>query len=126
MPFTVTTAGSIQSDPSPASNTDGSALLSSSIDLGASETYDAVFSGNLPISGSFVVALGAVTKVRYVSLRAVDFQSLTVTIVSGRGTAVIPVSDALLLKAKNAGDEISAVTIAGTGRIEYIIAGNQS
>lgn len=126
MPFTIITAGSVQADPSPSSNVDGSALMSQSIDLGSTETYDGLFGGNMPIAGSLTFQLGAIAKVRYVAVRAVDGESLTVTIVSGRGTAVIPVSDTLVLKAKNAGDEISAVTVAGTGRIEYIIAGNQS
>lgn len=126
MPFTVTTSGSIQADPSASSNVDGSALLSQSIDLSSTETYDGLFGGNMPIAGTFIPQLGAISKVRHLTLRAVDGQSLTVTVVSGRGTGVLPVSDVLVLKAKNPGDEISSIAISGIGRIEYIIAGNKS
>lgn len=126
MSFTVATAGTVQTDPSPSSSADGSALLSASMNLASSDVFDASFAGNIPIAGTLVFALGAVAKVRYVSIRSVDGVSLTLTIVSGRGTAVIPVSDLFLVRAKNAGDEISAVSVAGTGRVEYVIAGNKT
>lgn len=126
MPFTLTTSGSVQATPSPSSAVDGSALLGSSVDLASTDTFDAVFAGNLPIAGTLALALGAVVAVRYVSVRAVDGQSLTVSITSGRGVALVPVSDLLVVRARNAGDEISAVSISGNGRVEYIIGGNKS
>ena len=126
MPFTVATSGSVQATPSPSSSVDGSALLSASIDLASTDTFDAVFSGNLPIAGTLAFALGAIAKVRYVSIRAVDGESLTVSITSSRGVALVPVSDMLVLRAKNVGDEITALSIAGTGRVEYIVAGNKT
>lgn len=126
MPFTLTTSGSVQATPSPSSAVDGSALLSASIDLASTDTFDGVFAGNVPIFGTLVFALGAIAKVRYVSVRAVDGQSLTVAITSDRGVAQIPVSDLLVVRAKNAGDEISAVSVSGSGRIEYVVAGNKS
>lgn len=126
MPFKLTTSGSVQADPAPSSNADGSALLSASIDLSSSDTFDGVLSGNVPIAGLLAFALGAITKVRYVSIRAVDGESLTVSMVSARGTALIPVSDLLVLRAKNPGDEIVTLSVTGTGRIEYIIAGNKA
>lgn len=126
MPFTLTTSGSVQADPSPSSASDGSALLSSSIDLASSDVFDGVFAGNVPIAGTLVFQLGAIAKVRHVSVRAVDGQSLTVSVTSGRGVAAIPVSSLLVLRAKNDGDEITALSIAGIGRVEYIVAGNKS
>lgn len=123
--FDLKMAGSVQSDPS--SVTDATSLLSQAIDLAFKATYDASFGGNVPISGTFTPALGAVTKVRAVVVRAVDGQSLVVRVTSALGAAqAIPVSDLLVLRAQNTGDEVTALSITGTGRVEYMVAGNKT
>jgi hypothetical protein len=125
MPFQLSTSGSVQA--TPASIADPALLLAQSIDLGSTETYDACFGANLPIAGTFIPALGAVSKIRFVAVRAVDGESLVASVTWANGTnQLIPVSDVLLLKAKNPGDEITAIQLSGIGRIEYIIAGNKA
>lgn len=122
--FDLKMTGSIQSDP--ASVADATSLLSQAIDLAFKATYDACFGANVPIAGTLTPALGAVTKVRAVAIRAVDGQSLVVRVSSAAGAnQAIPVSDLLLLRAQNTGDELTALSITGTGRVEYIIAGNK-
>lgn len=125
MSFTVSLAGSVQA--SPASITDTTGILAQSIDLGSTETFDAVFAGSIPIAGTFVPALGAITKIRYVVLRAVDGESLVASITwAGGANQRVPISDVFVLKARNTGDELTAISISGTGRIEYIIAGTKT
>jgi hypothetical protein len=125
MPFTLTMAGAVQSDP--ASSSDATTLLSQSIDLASKETYDGSFGGNIPIAGNFTPALGAISKIRYVVIRAVDGESLVASVTWANGAnQLIPISDVFLLKAKNAGDELTALSVSGIGRIEYIIAGNKT
>lgn len=124
MPFAIEMVGSIQSDPSV--TTDATGFLSQAIDLAFKATYAAAFGGALPISGTFVPALGAVTKVRALAVRAVDGQSLVVRLTSAQGAAqAIPVSGVIVVQEKNAGDELTAISIAGTGRIEFLIGGDQ-
>lgn len=125
MPFTVQMSGTMQSDPSTV--VDQTDMVSQSIDLAFKKAYDACFAGNLPIAGVFTPGVGAVVKVRAICIRAVDQQSLVVTVTWSGGTAQrIPVSNLLVLCAQNTGDEITAITITGTGRIEYLIAGNKT
>ena len=125
MSFTLSMSGSVQSDPS--SITDATSLLSASIDLAFKANYDASIAGNIPIAGTFTPALGAMAKVRFLSVRAVDGQSLVASVSWAGGTnQQIPVSDLLVLRANNTNDAITAVSISGTGRIEFIIAGNKT
>lgn len=125
MSYTMQMVGSLQSDP--ASVLDATSLLSQSIDLAFKQTFDASFSASPPIAGTFVPALGAVTKVRALAVRAVDGQSLVIQVSSAAGVnQSIPCSDLFVLLAKNPGDELTAISITGTGRIEYIIGGNKT
>lgn len=122
--YALTMAGTIGSDPTKV--TDASALIQA-IDLAFQAVYDSVQGGALSISGTFIPSLGSIAKVRAIAIRAVDGQSLVVKLTSAAGTdQAIPVSDLLLLRAQNVGDEITAVKIVGSGRLEFLIAGNVS
>lgn len=126
--YALSMSGAIGSDPCTPFD---SASLIKSIDLAFRATYDAVFGTGLPIAGTdldpFTPDLGAVTAVRAIAIRAVDGQSLVVLLTSQKGTnQAFPVSDLLLLRAQNPGDEYTAVKVVGTGAIEYIIAGNRA
>lgn len=121
--------GSVQADPS--SITDATSELFASIDLAFKGTFDAVMGANLPIAGTdlapFVPPLGAVTKVRAFALRAVEGESLVVKLTSAAGTdQALPVSGVLVVRVANTGDELTAIKVVGTGRIEYLLAGNKT
>lgn len=126
--YALTMAGTIGSDPTKV--TDAAALIQA-IDLAFQAVYDGVQGGALTINGTnlapFIPSLGSIAKVRAIAIRAVDGQSLVVKLSSAAGIdQAIPVSDLLLLRAQNVGDEISAIKIVGSGRVELLIAGNVS
>ena len=123
--FTVDLSGSLQVDPKSVTGTQ--AELFASLDLAFKATYAAAIAGNLPISGTFVVPLGAISKVRALAVRSADGQSLVVRVSSAAGNdQAIPLSGPLVLVVDNPGDELTAVSVVGTGRIEYLVAGNQT
>lgn len=120
-------SGRVESDPPPGRSTDA---LSQSVDLAFDETYDAVMAASLPIASTlldpFVLPLGAVTKVRAVCVRVVDGASVQVLVSSAAGNdQAIPVSDLVLVRAQNDGDQLTAVKVVGTARIEYLIGGDE-
>lgn len=121
--ITVELSGSIQADP--ASPLDQTSPLSASLELAFKQNYAAAFGANMPISGTFIPALGTITKVRAIAVRAIDGQSLVVKLTSVAGTdQALPVSGLLVLQAQNAGDEYTAIKVVGSGRIEYLLAGD--
>lgn len=119
-------AGSVGTDPVKPSDSAG---LIQSINLAFKATYDGVTGGGLTINGTdlapFIPALGSIAAVRALAVRAVDGQSLKLLVSSAAGAdQAIPVSDLLLVRAQNTGDQLTAIKIVGTGRIELLIAGN--
>src|SRR4051812_6500819 len=117
MSYALAMSGAVGSDPCKITD---SAALSQAIDLAFQQTYDAVFADGLPIASTliapFVPALGAVAAVRAIAIRAVDGQSLVVLLTSAAGVdQKIPVSDLLLVRAQNTGDQFTAIKIVGTG-----------
>lgn len=128
MSYALAMSGSVGTDP--ATITDSAALMAS-IDLTFQATYDGVIPGGLTINspspGNFQIGLGAMVAVRAIAIRAVDGQSLVVLLTSAAGTdQAIPVSDLLVVRAQNPNDKFTAVKIQGVGRVEWIIAGNNS
>lgn len=128
MAYDIAMSGSVGSSPTPL--TDSSALMQS-IDLAFQATYDGVIGGALAINGTtgspYVPALGSIVAARAIAIRAVDGQSLVVKLTSGAGAdQAIPVSDLLLVRAQNAGDQFTAIKVIGQGRIELLIGGNNS
>ncbi len=127
MSYDVSMSGTVNSTPAPP--TDAAALMQT-LDLAFRGTYDAAYAGAASINGTtgspFLPNLGQqITAIRVFAVRAVDGQSLVVKLTSGAGTdQVIPVSDLLLIRAQNAGDQLTAIKIIGQGRIEYLLAGN--
>lgn len=126
--YALAMSGAVGSDP--AKITDSAALMQS-IDLAFNATFDNVIGGAQTINASsgspFVPALGAMLAVRAIAVRAVDGQSLVVKLTSAAGTdQAIPVSDLVLVRAKNTGDQFTAIKIIGAGRIEYLLAGNNA
>lgn len=119
-------SGSVQTDPNKPTDNVG---LIQSIDLAFRQTYAGVTGGGLTIDSTdiapFVPALGAIAAVRALAIRAVDGQSLVVKLTSAVGVdQAVPVSDLLLVRAQNTGDQLTAIKVVGTGRIELLIAGD--
>lgn len=128
MSYAIEMSGKVGSDP--ARITDSAALMQS-IDLAFQAIYDGVIGGSQTINASsgspFTPALGAMVAVRAIAVRAVDGQSLVVKLSSAAGAdQAIPVSDLMLVRAQNPGDQFTAVKIIGAGRIELLIAGNNA
>src|SRR5215831_10621346 len=104
-------SGSVGTDP--AKPTEASALIQA-IDLAFKAVYDGVIGGGLTIAcpdlSPYTPALGSITKVKALALRAVDGQSLVLKVTSTNGGAdqALPVSDLALLRTQNSGDELSA------------------
>lgn len=121
-------SGSIQVDPSVTTNPD--LLLSQAIDLAFKATYDGAWAGSQPIAGTnispFVLALGAVTKVRAIALRSVDRTSMVAKLSSALGVdQLVPFSDLIVLRLTDADTSpITAIKVVGTGRLEYLIGGD--
>lgn len=127
MSYLVAMSGSIGSDA--AKIVGDQTPLMAAIDLAFKATFDAVFGDAVPIASNdgspFIPALGAVTAVRAIAIRSVTGASLVVKLTSAKGTdQALPVSDLLILQAKNTGDQYTAIKIVGTGTVEYLIAGN--
>jgi hypothetical protein len=128
MSYALAMSGAVGSDP--ATITDSAALMQS-IDLAFQATYDGVLAGAQTINGTdgspFVPALGSMVAVRAIAVRAVDGQSLVVKLTSAAGVdQAIPVSDLILVRAQNAADKFTAIKIVGAGRVEWLLAGNNS
>lgn len=127
MPYLLAMSGSIGSEG--AKVVGDQTPLMKAIGLAFQATFDAVFGDGIPIASSdeapFVPALGAVTAVRAIAIRSVDGASIVVKLTSAKGTdQEIPVSDLLVIQAKNVGDEYTAIKIVGTATVEYLLAGN--
>lgn len=125
--FDFTAKGSISAGPA---NTSDQVSLDQALDLDSTAKYDAAWGSSQPINGTsqapFVLNLGAVAGLLAVAIRAVDGQSLVVRITSSAGVdQAIPVSDLFVLKVASTSDQITAVKIVGTGRIEYLVGGNR-
>lgn len=128
MSYALAMSGSIGTDPS--SVTDAQTALCQAINLAFQQLYDGAFSAGVPIASTnldpFEPDLGAIVAVRAIAVRALDGQSLVVKLTSAVGGTdqALPVSDLLVVRAQNPGDQYTAIKIVGTGRIEYLIAGD--
>lgn len=69
--------------------------------------------------------LEGVAKVRLLAVRSLDGASLLLRVTSTNGGAdqVLPVSGLAILQQPGVGDEFTAVALQGTGRVEYLLAG---
>lgn len=116
--------GSVNSGPS---SPTGTTNLSSFVDLAVDVVYPSAASGNVAIAGTdldpFVIEGFAATRV--LAFRAVDGDSFVLKLTSAAGTdQEVPCSDLLVLHAPKAGDELTAIKVTGTGRVEYFVAGS--
>lgn len=120
----VKVVGTVNAGPS---NAAGTTNLSSYVDLGIEKVYPSVASSNATIASSdgspFVVA--GFTAIRVIAFRSVDGAAFKLKLTSAPGGAdqVIPCDDLFVLHVPLAGDEITALKVVGTGRIEYFLAG---
>lgn len=122
----ITSAGSVSvSPPRP----EGVGELSSVLSLAFAAIYAQVDSGSFSFLGTnlapYVMNPGGVTKVRLLAVRAIDGQTLQALLTSSLGTdQVVPFSGLLLVHCPAAGTELTAVKLLGSGRIEYLVAGD--
>jgi len=127
MSYLVVMSGSIGSDA--AKVVGDQTPLMGAISLAFQATFDAVFADAVPIASSdgspFIPSLGAITAVRAIAIRSLTGATVVVKLTSAKGTdQQLPVSDLLVIQAKNEGDQYTAIKIVGTATIEYLIAGN--
>jgi hypothetical protein len=125
MSYALAMSGTVGTDPA---TTSESAALIAAINLNFQQTYDNVLPGGLTLtSAEFPISLGAMTAVRAIAIRAVDGQSLVVKVSSAAGAnQLLAVSDLLVIRAQNTADKYTAISITGAGRVEWIIAGNNT
>jgi len=111
---------------SPSSPTgSGGAHATVALDV-SGRNYAAQDGGAFSVSGTTQLSPGAVTAIRFLAVRALDGQAMVAVVSSATGGANqrIPFSDLLVLHAPGAGDPLTSVSLAGAGRIEYVIAGD--
>jgi len=116
--------GSVNAGPS---NPTGSTNLASYVDLAVDKVYPSVASGNVTIAGTdldpFVIEGFAATRV--LAFRAVDGDSFKLLLTSALGTdQAVPCSDLVLVHVPKTGDELTAIKVVGSGRVEYFVAGS--
>lgn len=117
-------AGSISAAPA---RPEGVGELSAVLSLAFQEVYDQVDAGAFTIAGTVAINPGNVTRMRVVVVRVLDGQSIQVRLSSSLGSnQAFPVSGMLLVHCPNVGDEFTALSVLGTGRIEYLVAGDAS
>jgi hypothetical protein len=127
LPALVNHVGSLSGSPAQTGTTVPS--LQELINTSFQGTFGGSKSARLTISGAtdlspFVLSLDTITKVRLIVVRTQN-QSLRVKITSAYGaTQVIPLSNALIWFAPNAGDEVTAIEFVGTADVEVVIAGD--
>lgn len=77
----------------------------------------------------FTIPLGTITKCRIFALRLLAGVTVKVNITTGLGVATFNVSDQLLLRCRNPGDEITAITLSTgsqTVDLAWLVAGDVS
>lgn len=126
MPSDVEVAGTVQGGPK---LPQGDTTLSPLLDLGLRATYAQMDAGSFSFTGSsgspYRLNPGGVTLIRFLVLRAVDGQSIVARLSSAAGGAqAVPISSLFVLHVPNDGDELTAVDLVGSGRIEYLAAGD--
>lgn len=115
----------------PATGSLYSSSLNELLDVTFCATYGGV-KGNVPTltapnNTPFSIPFEGITKGRVFALRLLSGVSVQVTITTAAGSAVLPVSDELLIHNPNPGDEITAITIGTANaqvQIAYALAGD--
>jgi hypothetical protein len=77
----------------------------------------------------FVLSFGTITKARVIAFRLLAGLTVTVTLTTALGPATFNVSDQFLLRVRNPGDEVTAISIntnSQTVDLAYLIAGDVS
>lgn len=69
--------------------------------------------------------LEGVSKVRVLAVRSLDGTSLKLRLTSTNGGAaqVVMVSHIVVMHLPGVGDEVTAMSLSGTGRVDYLVAG---
>lgn len=124
----ITSAGSVGGAPA---RPEGPAELTSILSLAFTATYAQMDAGSFSFLGTlpspFVLNPGGITKVRALVIRCLDAQSIQVLVSSALGTdQKVPCSGLFFMHCPKAGDELTAVKLVGSGRIEYLAAGDAS
>lgn len=113
-----------------------SGTLSELLPVSFCDTYAGLESGILSnlISGGgspppFVLSLGTITKARVIAFRILAGLTMTVSLTTALGVATFNVSDEFILRVRNPGDEVTAISINTNSQavdLVYLISGDVS
>jgi len=126
MSSAIESAGSLGGSPV---RPEGPGELTSILSLAFKATYAQMDAGSLSFSGTdsvpFVLNPGGITRVRALAVRTLDSQSIQIRLTSAAGSdQKVPCSGLFVLHCPKAGDELLEVKLVGSGRIEYLAAGD--
>lgn len=92
-------------------------------DLGFQATHDAEVSGVFDVAGDTALDLARVQNVKVLLIRVLSGGPLVAKVSSGAGAEqLIPLDDLLFMNLSGS-DSITAVTLTGAARIEFLAAG---
>jgi hypothetical protein len=123
-PVTITLNGAITAAPSTSTALVPSLASTAMLSLQRTYGYKVADSGSINSPSSPVaLALGSITKVRFIFLRVIG-ASVTVVATSAAGTATFKCADEFIWHNPNEGDQFTAITLQGVTDFEYILAGD--
>lgn len=127
MGFEVRVRGSVGIMPQPSAP---ESLCKPGFALDLDKIYGDTDGGTFTIGSSPVtLELGGTTVLRLIALRSIDPLHPTVLVTltqPGGSPQSFKLSDLVMLHCPATGSEVTALTVTGPGRIEYVVAGNPS